>query len=160
MSYDDDNPETYDDERFLVNHERLQEVLADYRHASDSEETTGSALKRRIMEIVQQESLRGPSTDLISPQGNAYKVTTSAMRAEVRRVIDGIGGLRARRVILQPVNDSAQRFDVDASLTMAPTQSLQRIVPQLRAEIARHLVDTFGIVAASIDLHVEDIYDD
>lgn len=98
----DGTPETPDEfsedqQHLQANYARLQEVLADYRGASEPEKVDGSTLKQRIMEIVQQESLRGPSTDLTSPRGNRYGVTTSAIRAEVREVIDGTGGLRARR---------------------------------------------------------------
>ncbi|WP_120004979.1 hypothetical protein [Nesterenkonia muleiensis] len=149
-----------EDEHLRASYGRLEDVLADYRGSSEPDEIAGSTLKQRIMDIVQQESLRGPSTELVSPRGNRFDVTTSAIRAEVRGVIDGIGGLRARRVGLRCVDESASRFDVEASLTMAPTQSLQRVVPQLRAAISEMLNGTFGIETASIDLRVEDIYDD
>ena len=163
-SKDDSIPEPIDEyseeEHLQASYARLQDVLADYRGASDTADVDGSTLKQRIMDIVQRESLRGPSTSLVSPRGNHYGVTTSAIRTEVRGVIDGIGGLRARRVRLHCVDETASRFDVEASLTMAPTQSLQRVLPQLRAAIAQNLLDTFGIETASIDLRVEDIYDD
>lgn len=58
------------------------------------------------------------------------------------------------------MDESASRFDVEASLTMASTQSLQDVVPKLRAAIAERLAGTFGIETVSIDLRVEDIYDD
>lgn len=165
MSTYDDDPtqppeDLFDDEHLEANYRRLSEVLSDYRTASEAPPETQSGLKSRIMDIVNKEALRGPSTELITPKRRTYQVTTSAIRAEVRAVIDSFGDLRARSVKLEEISAEASQFSVGAGFTMAPHVAVQELIPHLRRGIADRLHTVFGIDAAAIDLQVEDIHED
>lgn len=163
-SYDHDSPQPPEDlpedEHFEANYERLSEVLSDYRSASEAPPEAESGLKSRIMDIVNKEALRGPSTELMTPRRRTYQVTTSAIRAEVRDVIDTFGDLRARSVKLEEIAPEASQFSVGAGFTMAPHISVQELIPHLRRGIADRLHMVFGIDAAAINLQVEDIHED
>lgn len=136
---------------------RLSDVLSDYRKASTAPVDHDPSLKGRIMGIIHNESLRGPSTELVTPLENRYHVTTASLRAEVRRIIDHTTGLRARAVTLSPQDG---QFRIAVSFTMAPHISIQQTVPTLRQRISEHLHEVFGIQTSTVDLTVEDIHHD
>lgn len=163
-SHDDDSmrpdENMIDGEHLGDQYERLSAVVSDYRTASELPPDPESRVKERIMDIVRQESLRGPSTELLTPNKRNYQVTTAAIRSEIREVIDAFGGLRARGVSIHEASPELAQFTVEASMTMAPGLAVHRMLPDIRRGIAGRLKSVFGIEVSSIDVRVEDIHHD
>lgn len=140
-------------------YERLAAVLSDYRAASEPPEPE-SSVKERIMGIVRQESLRGPSTELRTPNNIGYCVATAAIRAEIRGAIDAFDGLRARKTSIRETSPGTSRFTVETSMTMARRLAVHKMMPDVRHSIAGRLKSVFGIEVSSIDVRVEDVHHD
>lgn len=96
------------------------------------------------MGIVYAESLRGPSTELRTPRHRIYRVSTAAIRAEVREAVDSLGGLRARQVGVEKISEEPLEFRVEVSATMAVGTAVHATVPHIRDAVSQRLSAVFG----------------
>lgn len=144
----------------LESYNRLRSVVDDYRRTEASQEREVSGLKARIMNIVEDEAARGPSTALFSSAGLPYSMTTSSLRAQVRAAVDEEPGLRARRVRITSESAPGRPLDLQVTLTMAAGSSPREFSSRLRERIARRMQLIVGVKAGSVDLMVEDVHDE
>lgn len=149
-----------EDARALESYGRLREVVDDYRGTSIGDDDQLASLKSRIMEVLQHELARGPSISLLTPLDRHYAMTLVALRAEVRAAVDAEPGVHIRRVKVTDAHLATMTVDLRVTLTTSSRSAIPELQDRLRPRITERLREAVGLKTGTIDLIVEDIYDE
>ncbi|MDS2174035.1 hypothetical protein Q7C18_15120 [Nesterenkonia sp. CL21] len=164
--HDADDP-GLDEAALGASYDRLQGVIDEFRE--DDSDITGTldSLRNRVMDIVQRESVLGPTTELSTPSGHRFEMLTATIRKIIRDAADQEPGLVARRVRVD-VDDSGDDADgspgpsalsVQVSVTIQHDISVPAVDAMLRRRIAQAVGELVGSHLTSLDIQVEDIHD-
>lgn len=153
-------PSAPDQAQALQSYARLREVVEGYRSENLSGEDQLARVKSRIMDIVEAELARGPSTDLVTPNGRDYAMALAALRSQVREALDEEPGVHARRVHILEVEAATMSIDLQVTMTVSSRSSIPELQDRLRTRITEKLRGAVSLHARTIDLIAEDIYDE
>lgn len=137
----------------------LRAVIDEYMGTfePDPEETTG--LRERILSLVRDDAALLPSTSLLTPRGNPFRITTATVRGIVRDAVDSVAGIRARSVTVTPTGEpEGSAADVAVTVAMRAGVEFVPTAEVVRRRIARELDAELGIPVNRIDITLEDVF--
>ncbi|WP_116201195.1 Asp23/Gls24 family envelope stress response protein [Amycolatopsis circi] len=144
--------------------ESLLALRSATRELIDEPDPTPPDLVGRIMSAVRAEVRRGQMLDLPAAEPGSVEVSEQAVAVVLRYAADSAGNVRARRVRVRKVgvdSSGAARVEVELTLTtrLGNTSGADTLA-RVRELVSAAATSRVGISLVSLDLLVEDVYED
>lgn len=117
-------------------------------------------LKDAVLEVACAQVRRGVRLPLAGSRGGSIVISEAALAGVVRDAARELGGVRARRCRIDLAPGAGPGLLIHLRTAVAPGVDIQRAMTFLRLRIRDAVEASVGIVPHTVNLTVEDLYDE